>query len=327
MKTRTIILQGLLMCSLLAPVKNVSAGGVGTTGAQILEIMPDAKTAAMGDTYSGLDGEMGCLYYNPAGLAGVKNVELTCSNNQWQGMSHQYMGMAYSLHDIRAANVVDMGTLAVAFSDLNSGQINGMDVNGIPTGTFSARDQLLIASYAKTLYEERSFGELAAGTSAKFITEQIGSSNANAAACDIGVLWKMPFYNACLGLTRQNMGGDIQDDSEAFALPSNTKLSASAKAFYGALTMNIDLNKPDVSQQTYNLGTEYNYKDTIYLRLGYNNKYSDTSGLTTGIGMSLKQLDVLFLYASEVRIDYAFIPDLELGNVNKISITMKLGAD
>ena len=300
---------------------------MGTTGAQILEVMPDAKTAAMGDTYSGLNGEIGCLYYNPAGLATVKNVEYTCSNEQWQGMTNQYMGMAYSLHDVRSSNLIDLGTLAVAFSDLNSGQINGMDANGNPTGSFTARDQLLIFSYAKTIYEQESIGQFAAGSSTKFVTEEISDNNTKATAFDAGLLWKMPVYNACVGLTRQNMGSSMQYEEESFALPSNTKLSASAKALYGALTMNVDLNMPDASQQTYNFGTEYNFMDTLYLRLGYNNKYSYTSGITTGIGMSIKQLDVLFLYASEVRIDYAFIPNSELGNVNKLSITMKIGAD
>jgi len=146
-------------------------------------------------------------------------------------------------------------------------------------------------------------------------------------AFDAGVLWKLPLYNACIGLTRQNIGSNIRYEEEEFALPTNTKLSLSAKAFYEALTMNLDLNKPDASSIIYNFGVEYIFENTMYLRLGYNNKYADICGLTTGIGVCFKQVDVFFLYASEVSIDYAFIPDSELGNMNKISISMKLGAD
>jgi hypothetical protein len=327
MKNRKMILTSLLLSCLAAYVQNVSADGLGTTAAQILEIAPDAKTAGMADTYCGLNAELSCLYYNPAGMASAKNIQFTSSSDQWQGMNHQYFGIAYNLHDIRTSNVMDMGTISFAFSDLNSGPIDGRNASGGATGSFTARDQLLIFSYAKNLYQNESLGEIAAGASAKFVTEEIRDNNAKSIAVDGGLLWKMPLYNACVGLTRQNTGQNMKYVSEEFALPANTKLSLSTKALYGALTLNLDLNKPDVSNMTSNIAAEYIIEDTISLRLGYNNKYTDTNGLTTGIGVTFKQLDMMFLYASEVSFDYAFIPGSELGNVNIISVTMKLGAD
>ncbi len=327
MKIGTEILQSLLFCSLILLSKNTLADGPGSTGAQILEVIPDAKTSAMGETYSGLDSEICCLYYNPAGLAYIDNTEVTFSNEQWQGMSQQYGGIAYNLHDVRSANIKDLGTIAVAFSDLNSGQITGRDALGNLTGGFYARDQLLIGAYAKSIFDGDSTGDIALGASVKFVTEEIMDIDAKAMAIDLGIIWKIPDYNFSLGISRQNIGQNIKYDSEEFALPANTKYSASLKPFDQKITINADMNEPDDSKTEYNFGAEYNCDSAIYLRVGYNSLYSDIGGLTTGIGLSLKQLDVVFLYASEVRIDYAFIPDSDLGNMNKISITMKLGAD
>lgn len=300
----------------------------GSTGAQILEMIPDARTVAMGETFCGIADDANSLYYNPAGLAVIRCTEIPVSNSNWlQGINQQYIGFAYSLRDVRAVNVQDMGTVAAGLSEVNSGDIIGRDINGNKTDVFRSQDRLITVAYGKTVFEDNYSNKIMAGASAKFINEEMKNEKMNNLAFDAGVLCDIPAMRLSLGLSVQNMGGKLKYAAEEFDLPLIVRAGASYKMLNNSLLIGLDLSKPNYSGVRANIGAEYYFMKTIAVRAGYKPLGGQDLGISAGFGISMEQLDVLFMYMRELNIDYAFVPYGELGDTHKITLTLKLGAE
>jgi len=110
----------------------------------------------------------------------------------------------------------------------------------------------------------------------------------------------------------------MEDVEQADSLPQNLKLGISYKLLNSnphSLILGFDIDKPTASDTsaTLSLGTEYWYQGLIALRLGYLSKEGDVKGLTQGIGIRYRGYEV----------DFANVPWGELGNVQRISLTIK----
>ncbi|PIS47421.1 MAG: hypothetical protein COT17_03530 [Elusimicrobia bacterium CG08_land_8_20_14_0_20_51_18] len=53
------------------------------SGADFLKIDTDARTVSMGSAYTAVSNSINSINYNPAGLSGLKNVELGLSHTSW----------------------------------------------------------------------------------------------------------------------------------------------------------------------------------------------------------------------------------------------------
>ncbi|TKJ44926.1 hypothetical protein CEE35_05920 [Candidatus Aerophobetes bacterium Ae_b3b] len=110
----------------------------------------------------------------------------------------------------------------------------------------------------------------------------------------------------------------MEDREQADPLPQNLKLGISYKLLNSnphSLIFGFDIDKPTASDTdtALSLGTEYWYRGLIALRLGYLNKEGNVKGMTQGIGISYRGY----------QLDFANIPWGELGNVQRISLTIK----
>lgn len=301
------------------------AATAGTTGAQVAEIMPDARAAAMGETFCAVADDINCIYYNPAGLGTIGWTEIPVSNNQlFGGVNCQFAGIAYSLRDVRAANIDDLGTLAVGFTEMQSGDIAARDTLGIMYGTFMTKDQMFAFAYGKALVDDEAMGRLMAGLSVKAITEEIAGQKSKNTAFDAGTLWRLPSSGLSLGLAIQNMGEKLSYQTSSFDQPTNVKAGVAYRE--DDLLVGFDVNNPAHADLYYSLGGEYRFARALVFRAGYNAR-SAQRGFSAGFGVSLKQVDVLFMYVRDVEIDYAFVPMGELGDTHRIAMIFKLGAD
>jgi hypothetical protein len=61
--------------------------------------------------------------------------------------------------------------------------------------------------------------------------------------------------------------------------------------------------------------------------MGYQERAYNDAKLSCGVGLSLKQLDVMFFFANELNLDYSFVPYGDLGVEHRLSLVLKLGAD
>ena len=99
--TKLLILSAALI-NLSAPSFAASHINAGTTGAQILDTIPNARPASMGNAYAASAGNSGSVFYNPAGIALIDHLQIPLSQNRlFDGIIHEYLGLIYGLKDIK----------------------------------------------------------------------------------------------------------------------------------------------------------------------------------------------------------------------------------
>jgi len=301
---KRILISLLLLTSLLtAPLLAAS----GTSGGQIVEIIPDARSAAMGGAYCAVGDDTSCLSYNPAGIGQIRHTEILLSNVQLPAdVQYQHVTCAYSLRDIRSVTLNEPGTLAIGFSFLDSGHMIARDTSGNSLGTFSERDCVLSVAYAKPLYRDQVRGSVLAGVNMQFVSEEILEKTSKNTCTDAGILWMSPSNVYSAGLALQNAGREFGYSEEQFGSPE---------------TFMAD------DRKTLHFGTEYLTARALVLRAGFENSRDEGNGITLGGGILLNELDIFFWYAHEVSIDYAFISTGDLGTTHQLSLVLKLGAD
>jgi hypothetical protein len=307
---------------------HVFAAG-GTTGAQVLSIVPDARSAALGKTFVGVADNINSLFYNPAGLAQITNMEVPMAKNYvMDDVDQQYAGFATNLRNVRTTNVKSMGTLAANYMTLETGNIVSRNDAGVAGPNFKAKDELITIGYGKLFYESSTAGSFMGGVSMKMYKEEIQNEDSQGQAFDVGTLWKAPGERMYIGLALQNAGPQNKFLTEKYDLPSVVALGFSGGMFDNACIIAVDFKKPIHDSLTYSTGVEYWFNHTIALRLGYDSSTVDAgNGLSAGFGVCLLQTDVFFVYASEIDLDYAFVPYGDLGDSHRLSLLFKIGAD
>lgn len=302
---------------------------LGTTGAQVLEMPVGTRAAGMGFAYVAVADDAESISYNPAGLAQIHYIEVPLYGDTWlEGIKQQATALVYSLRDVRSENVDDLGTLAAAFTELNSGDVVGRDTAGNTTQNFTVKDQVITGSYAKKLVSSESFGVLSGGVNAKFVTEDYSTQSFGAQAVDVGLLWQSPVKYLFLGAAVQNIGSPISYNTVQSDLPQYARLGAAVKFPSQTAILALDLISQYYNNYYLNAGAELWLLDTLALRGGYSSapNYAG-NGFTVGVGLSIKQMDFYFFYFREFNINFAFVPYGDLGNTSRVSIVMKLGAD
>ncbi len=73
----------IVLVSLLIVINNVEAKGPGKIGATFLKLGVGAKPVAMGGAFCAVADESSAIYWNPAGLAFLKDRELSFTHIAW----------------------------------------------------------------------------------------------------------------------------------------------------------------------------------------------------------------------------------------------------
>ena len=152
----------------------------GTTAANFLEIGTTSNAVAMGEAYVSMADDAISAYWNPAGLASVRGLELGVSSQDWVvGIKHSTFAAAVYLGNY--------GTISALFTDFDYGSIEVTNI-GNQEGTgehYSANEISASLSYGRNLVEWFSFG-----ASLKIVGSSIWHSSARATAFDLGVIVK-----------------------------------------------------------------------------------------------------------------------------------------
>lgn len=259
----------------------------GTTSAKFLNIPVGARAIGMGGAFVSTADDISAMYWNPAGITNLQNMEGMISHTSWLAdISYNYIGLATKLNDNSAIGI----------------QINSMTMDEFertteeePDGTgdfFSAKSFSFGVTYSSKLTEWFSIGG-----NVKYIHEGIWNSSANGIAIDIGTLFITPFDGVKFGAGISNFGEKLKiygDDlltqkdlspnngnnpninanlsTDRFELPLNLQIGVSYEAFNSEtekLIFEIDALHPNDNLENINLGTEYAfYNKMIFLRLG-----------------------------------------------------------
>lgn len=307
---------------------------VGTTTANFLEIGIGSAGNAMGEAYVSMANDLSSIYWNPAGLAFMKQNEAQFMYQPWLvDISSQFAGAGIV--------VPRVGTLAASVFYVNYGE---MDVTTLEyqdgTGeVFTATDFNVSLAYSRKLADWFAFG-----ATGKFISSQIWHMSASAVAMDLGVIVNTHFFSPTgergkgmrIGMSISNYGTRMQYDGidlitpidilpdengnysdvpgqyrlQGWELPLIFRLGVSHDLIHTShnrLSIAVDALHPNNNSESVNIGGQYEITvptaGKFYLRGGYKSLYMIDSnyGMTFGAGMQLN-----FLNNVGLKIDYAY---------------------
>jgi len=311
----------------------------GTTAGQFLKLGVGSRAMALGGAFTAIANDASALYWNPSGLSRIHGSQILLDHYDWVlDVDLDYVGTVI--------HIPNVGTLGAALSFLHMGEME-ITTTHSPEGTgekFKANSYMGQITFARNLTDRFSFG-----LSTKVIQENIYNSSATGFAIDLGTLYNTQVPGLTMGMSISNYGTKMkmtgrdlliqtEIDPSLESDPTNINANFSTDKFdlplifrFGLAysktiqnifnaTISIDALHPNDNTESINIGTEFNYKDFLYIRGGWKNLFQrDTEeGLTLGAGV------ILSYGGSKYILDYSYTEFGILGNPQKLTITIQL---
>ena len=292
-----------------------SAGSAsGTSGAAFLKLAPGARPAGMGEAFAAVEGDAHAVFYNPAGLGRLRELQATGTHDaRFQGIRYEFAAVAVPLLSFTETegDKSSRGALAVAVYNLAASGIErrGTTETDAPTGTFGASDLAYSVAYGYALSPA-----VSVGGAIKFVEQSLDDARATAVAGDAGIALKRGASSFAGGIRNAGSAPKFRDAGDP--LPFTAYLAA-ARPFGERWLAAADLLLPRDQAAGLALGTEYAYPFDArlkgFLRAGFNTLHRDPggiSGLSLGGGLAL----------GSMRFDFAWLPMGDLGNTFRYSV-------
>lgn len=298
----------------------VWAGEAGTAGTNFVKVTSGAKPAALADTYTARTGDPQSMYFNPAGLAGLRGVWLSFSRVPY--LVNTSIHSLALIQEIRGAGVLglalgafDGGALARTTEDTTGGY-GGSD------GRFRFMSGNLDLALARKFRLPSAKGFLSGGIKMRSTLEKNDDQLSQGFSVDLGMLWSNPSESSRAGMTLQNIGGSIAGFRQPLGVRAG--LSQDWKLGTGMLTGAVEAIGHVDSNVKLSAGLELKKPMGIHevmLRTGYrfNQDLGALAGLSAGVGYGLWTPRVA------IMMDYSFSPQGLLGSVHRMSLTLGLG--
>ncbi|MBN1897905.1 MAG: PorV/PorQ family protein [Spirochaetes bacterium] len=311
----------VLVLSFLFIIQYIPADDKGTAMGSFLQIVPGGRGPGVGDAVCSLDESAESVFFNPAGIASVNDLNLALGYSKWLDTLN-YSSLAFSMP------VKDLFTLGIGFIGLFYGSfpVITQDSAGnlAETGnSATASDIAFNITLARHITKTTTLG-----VTTKYISEKIENEKSDIIAFDIGLIDKLfvldPVIGKAsspvnLGMAVINLSGKSQFISKSYSLPMTLKIGVNY-TFLGMEKQHrglflLDVVKAVDDNAKLNMGLEYNYKETVLLRLGYKIG-ADLDNISMGIGFQHSLGDL------HMGIDYSLVPFGDLGNTHRMGLTL-----
>ena len=310
----------------------------GTTAAQFLKIGIGSRAIAMGGAFSAVSDDATALYWNPAGLSRATRNEILLDHQDWI--------LDVDLDFVGALFKTPFGNLGAAISALHMGEMDVTTTRN-PEGTgekFRAGSIMGQLSFSRNLTDRFSFG-----ISTKYIQEKIYNSKATGLAIDLGTLYLTQVPGLTMGMSISNYGTKMQMSGRDLLLqtevdpslesdPININANFSTEQFdlplifrFGLAYQKLLPNKssvliaadalhPNDNTESINIGSEFSFKNFLFLRTGIERLYQRDSitDFSFGLGVKINISKISYL------IDYSYVNMGPLGTPQKITLTIAL---
>ena len=272
------------------------------------ELGTGARPAALGSAFAGLEGGLDSLSWNPAGMLGLTVPEASFHHLSWIGGENQEALFF-------AVPSRPWGVFAAGVQGTFYGTQDERDDNGNVTGTLRPTRESVLAGWAKGLGHGFSFGLV-------LHNEQLllGSEDFSKLSLNGGLLYKNG-KGWALGASVAGAGTYVGTS------PSGQVWRLGASAPLRILKGSPTLVLLGATYEPYGVrrlqcGLEHHLVERLCLRMGYqatlqNNQLSGFRGLSSGFGWN----------AGGWALDYAFLPEGELGSSHRVSLRVKLGSE
>ncbi len=333
------IISAALLCA-----STSHAQKVGSTSMQFLKVMPSARATALGEAYAVWATGAEAIFWNPAGLARLDNMEFSTTYINWL-FDAQQGALSYALA-IRGFGSLGLQVQYVDFGEFEETTnerpyINNPDNPGLTGRTFTPFSYLVGISYARDLTDKFSVGigmkyaheslfdgrKLTAQVR-QGVLEEVDTW-ANGLLFDFGIRYNTGYRSIHIGSAVQNFGADVKYAKESNPVPLLFRFGIGADIIGPAgllrsgseenrLSAAFDIFHPNDYAQQIHAGVEYEFASSFALRGGYKFNY-DFDGLTLGAGVKHA------LEGVRLSADYSYgAMGTYLGNVQRISLGIAL---
>lgn len=307
-----------LVCSLLALLyimyaRNLRAQEVGSYG--FLELPTSAHAAALGGTnISIVDPELSLSDQNPALLCPEMAGQLAISYMNY--VSDINLGYAAYAGKLR-----ERGAWSVAARYVDYGTFDGYDANGVPTGTFSAKDMAFSGSVGLPINDHWRMG-----ATARLLYSSYDIYTAVALGVDVGLNYYNEISGRSLSIALTNLGGQLKKfDEQSATLPTQLTIGLTKElehlpfclslTAYQLLDWDIDFVDAQGNSSSYSraeqvlshliFGLEWLPTERLYFAAAYNyrrqRQFSGMGGFLRGVsfggGFQAGRLDIHAAYA------------------------------
>jgi filamentous hemagglutinin family protein len=309
---------------------------LGTSGAQFLKIPVGPRAAALGGAFTAYGDDASVLFWNPAGIVGLKGSALNVSHEEWwAGSRLNHAAFVQSFGE-------QVGAFGVSFTLMTMDKIavtTEEDPEGRSGLTFDAQDLMLGLSYARMLTEDFSVG-----VTGKYIHERIWNETAGGLAIDVGTQYHIGFRDLRIGMSVNNFGGDLifegrdllvdydpnssiaterllpgQIQAEEYPLPLRFQVGISMSPYISddfSVLVAADVIHPNDNDELVCTGIEAKIMQCLVLRGGYRFG-DDVARWSTGVGASVP------LGNLRVGFDYAFMSYELLPSVHRFGVELE----
>ncbi|MFO7891487.1 MAG: PorV/PorQ family protein [bacterium] len=310
-------------------------GGITITkyAGAFLETGVGARPFGMGGAFTALSGDVTAIYWNPAGMVNIKNIEFHGMHaERFSGIVNwDFVGGAVRINDITSFGIgyfrlgvdgIPLTRLTDPSRDLGEVFIddNGTEIENTPYAYKYVNDSesALFFSFARNINKK-----IAYGGSIKFIYKSVSDYNAWGLGFDVSIMYN-PFDALKLGLLISDGTSTLiawNTGRKELILPhlrfgSAYHFNYSFLQFLPVLDLSFNFENRGSSQITVkhvgidiHAGMEVRFKKMIAFRVG-----SNCGFFTAGSGIKL----------SSFRVDYGFSHHTDLDNTHRISLTYML---
>lgn len=257
-----------------------------------------ARSLALGNAVGGLADDVATAYWNPAGLAQLRTMEITAMGATLANDTR------YSFFSL-GMPTESWGAFSLNGTFTTSGEFQRASWDLDLDETFSEQEGIFSLGYANAR------GRFMYGVNLKAVSQDIGGASGSGTGVDVGVLFR-PHRLLSVGGAVQNLVSPkitLVDQEEE--LVRSARAGLALRFFGGGMCVTADLVKTKYMDTSFRSGIELNPLRQLVLRGGYD---SEREHMSAGAGFRLENW----------QFDYAFV-NTDLGSQNVLSATLRFG--
>jgi hypothetical protein len=256
----------------LVILQGVNFAQTGQAAVQFLQLAPDSRFSALGESGTGLADNSSASFWNPSGAAFLTGSEVSVTHSNWLPEFH--LDLFYDYLTYRTYIPEIDGNFLSTITFMNYGQfVRTTEQGPDAVGTFNSFDLAVTAGYATKVSDDWGLGMnfrlIHSHLADQGAGNEKGSGVATTVSVDLSAMWR-PAELEILGLdlgkrlsigaNLSNMGPKIFyiDKAQADPIPTNFRLGFACNVYddeFTSLLYTLDFSKLLVSQQNSGVGT------------------------------------------------------------------------
>jgi hypothetical protein len=285
-----------------------------------------AREAGLGEAVIASVYDVNAIFWNPAGITGMRNAEANFNYTKWIGDISVLSGaVGYNWDGIATIvlnyTTLDYGDIPEALVASSSGNIDTR------TGqSFSGSDLSFGVGIAKQFTDK-----LSIGLNLKYVREDLHTYSTDLWAFDVGTIYYTGWYGVRLAMSAQNFSTRArflytkEEEQQNYELPLVFKIGLGMDLIGGEdlvfggnperhhLALNVDAMHTNDYSERLHAGLEYTFYNIFSLRSGYRFNYEE-GNLSFGAGLQYEFGYVRF------KFDYAYVSYDFLQSPHRFSI-------